>query len=86
MKQVGRIRRPFQAQSIALVMLCRFLAEKFKSIGKSAVTVENVNSLDAYVVLLSTKTISSESDLDIFTGHSRKHWIRYRLLPRPSRN
>jgi hypothetical protein len=84
MKQVGRIRRPFQAQSIALVMLCRFLAEKFKSIGKSAVTVENVNSLDAYVVLLSTKTISS--DLDIFTGHSRKHWIRYRLLPRPSLN
>jgi hypothetical protein len=65
MKQVGRIRRPFQAQAIALVMLCRFLADNFKAIGKSAVTVENVNSLDAYVLLLSTETTSS--DLDVFT-------------------
>lgn len=63
MKQVGRIRRPFQAQAIALVMLCRFLAENFKAIGKSAVTVENVNSLDAYVVVLSTEIISSDMDI-----------------------
>ena len=64
MKQVGRIRRPFQAQAIALVMLCRFLADKFNAIGQSAVTVENADSLDAYVLLLSTETIF---DLDTFT-------------------
>lgn len=46
MKQAGRIRRPFQAQGFALVMLCRFLADKFNTIGDSAVTVENFNSLE----------------------------------------
>jgi hypothetical protein len=46
MKQAGRIRRPFQAQAFALVTLCRFLVDKFNAIGDSAVTVENVNSLE----------------------------------------
>ncbi|KAI0287752.1 hypothetical protein BC826DRAFT_738377 [Russula brevipes] len=46
MKQAGRIRRPFQAQAFALVSLCRFLADKFSSIGESVVTIENVNALE----------------------------------------
>lgn len=46
LKQAGRIRRPFQAQAFALLMLCRFLADKFTTLGDSAATVENVNSLE----------------------------------------
>lgn len=46
LKQAGRIRRPFQAQAFALIMLCRFLADKFTTLGDSAATVENVNSLE----------------------------------------
>lgn len=46
MKQAGRIRRPFQAQAFALIMLCRFLADKFTALGDSAATVENANSLE----------------------------------------
>jgi len=46
MKQAGRIRRPFQARAFALVSLCRFLADKFSSIGESVVTIENVNALE----------------------------------------
>src|SRR5260221_1281852 len=46
MKQAGRIRRPFQAQAFALIMLCRFLADKFSALGCSAATGENSNSLE----------------------------------------
>jgi hypothetical protein len=47
LKEAGRVRRPFQAQVFALVMLCRFLADYFTKIESNAiVTVENVNSLE----------------------------------------
>jgi hypothetical protein len=47
MKEAGRVRRPFQAQAFALVMLCRFLGDYFTKIESNAsVTVENVNSLE----------------------------------------
>jgi hypothetical protein len=47
LKEAGRVRRPFQAQAFALVMLCRFLADYFTKIESNAsVTVENVNSLE----------------------------------------
>jgi hypothetical protein len=46
MKQAGHIRRPFQAQSFALVMLCRYLADRFNAIGDSAVTIDNFNILE----------------------------------------
>lgn len=47
LKEAGRVRRPFQAQAFALVMLCRFLADYFTKIeNKSSVTIENVNSLE----------------------------------------
>jgi len=56
MKKVGHISRPFQAQAIAVVILCRFLAVKFSAIEKSAVTIEHFNSLEAYVLLLRVET------------------------------
>lgn len=56
MKKVGHIRRPFQAQAITIVMLCRSLAVKFSALEKSAITIENFDSLDAYVLLLRTET------------------------------
>ena len=47
LKESGRIRRPFQAQAFALVMLCRFLADYFTKIESSAsITVDKVNSLE----------------------------------------
>jgi hypothetical protein len=46
MKQAGRIRRPYQAQAIALIGLCRFLADKFSTLGDSVITVENINALE----------------------------------------
>ncbi|KAI9508639.1 hypothetical protein F5148DRAFT_1283811 [Russula earlei] len=46
MKQAGHIRRPFQAQAFALVMLCRFLADRFNAIGDSTVAVENYDALE----------------------------------------
>jgi len=66
MKKVGHIRRPFQAQAITVVMLCRFLADTFSALKKPApetpapekpaVTIENFNSLEAYVLLLRAET------------------------------
>ncbi|KAF8497915.1 hypothetical protein F5888DRAFT_1803368 [Russula emetica] len=47
MRKVGHIRRPFQAQAITVVMLCRYLAEKFSAIDQSAITIEKFNSLEA---------------------------------------
>ncbi|KAH8991458.1 hypothetical protein EDB86DRAFT_2830832 [Lactarius hatsudake] len=47
LKEAGHVRRPFQAQAFALVMLCRFLADHFNKIGdKKSVTVDHVNSLE----------------------------------------
>ena len=63
-KKVGHIRRPFQAQAIALARLCHFLADKFNTTGAS-VSADHFNSLDEYVLFLNAETISS--DLDILT-------------------
>ena len=56
MKKVGHIRRPFQAQAITIVMLCRSLALKFGTLKKPDITVENFDSLEAYVLLLRAET------------------------------
>ncbi|KAH9956230.1 hypothetical protein BGW80DRAFT_272796 [Lactifluus volemus] len=46
-KQAGRIRRPFQAQAFAFVMLCRALAEKFTAVADSlTITDENIASVE----------------------------------------
>ena len=59
MKKVGHIRRPFQAQAMTVVMLCRFLANKFSSFEKSARTIENFNSLEEYVLLITAESTRS---------------------------
>jgi len=77
MKQAGRIRRPFQAQAFALIMLCRFLADKFTALGGSAASVENANSLedafDKTLVALqaATKAVTGLRNFDLtnFEGH-----------------
>ena len=56
MKDVDSIRRPFQGQGITLAMLCRRLAAKLNTIAESADTIENFNSLEAYVFLLRAET------------------------------
>ena len=58
MKKVGHIRRPFQAQAITVVMLCRTLGNEFTKFEKSAQTIEKLNSLEEYVLLLRTETNS----------------------------
>lgn len=58
MKDVDSTRRPFQAQGITLAMLCRRLAAKLNTIAESADTIENFNSLEAYVLLLRAETKS----------------------------
>ena len=47
LKEAGRIRRPFQAQAFALVMLCRFLSDHFTNIESNAsITVDKVIYLE----------------------------------------
>ena len=47
LKEAGRVRRPFQSQAFALVMLCRFLADYFTKVeNATSVTVDNINSLE----------------------------------------
>ena len=59
MKKVGHIRRPFQAQAMTVVMLCRFLADKFSNFEKSARTIEKLNSLEEYVLFMTAETTRS---------------------------
>lgn len=47
MRKVGHIRRPFQAQAITVVMLCRSLARTFSTVNKSDITIENFDSVEA---------------------------------------
>jgi hypothetical protein len=57
MKRVGHIRRPFLAQAITVVGLCRHLARKFGELkSATGVTTENFNSLEEYVLLLRAET------------------------------
>lgn len=82
LKEAGRVRRPFQAQAFALVMLCRFLADYFTKIESNAsVTVENVNSLeeafnDTLAVLkAAAKAVTqlSQFDLKDFENNNTVH-------------
>ncbi|KAH9979599.1 hypothetical protein BGW80DRAFT_606890 [Lactifluus volemus] len=47
-KQAGRIRRPFQAQAFAFVILCHALAQKFTEVANSlTITDENIASIES---------------------------------------
>jgi hypothetical protein len=49
MKQAGRVRRPFHAQALAIIQLCRTLVTVFKE--ESHHTAENVLPLEECVGL-----------------------------------
>jgi hypothetical protein len=50
MKQAGRVRRPFNAQALAIILLCRTLVTEFEK--ESHHTAENVLPLEECVELL----------------------------------
>ena len=49
MKQAGRVRRPFNAQALAIIQLCRTLVNAFKD--ESHQTADNMLPLEEYVGL-----------------------------------
>jgi hypothetical protein len=49
MKQAGQVRRPFYAQAVAIIQLCRILFDAFKK--ESHHTADNLLPLEEYVVL-----------------------------------
>jgi hypothetical protein len=50
MKQAGNIRRPYFAQAVAVISLCRFLARHYESLTKEQRTATTVEPLEEYVV------------------------------------
>ena len=50
MKQAGNIRRPYFAQAIAVISLCRFLARHYENLTKEERTAINVEPLEEYVI------------------------------------
>ncbi|KAF8266939.1 hypothetical protein EI94DRAFT_1802333 [Lactarius quietus] len=66
LKEAGRVRRPFQAQAFALVMLCRFLADYFTKIeNKSSVTIENAFNETFVVLQAAAKAVTQLSIFDM---------------------
>jgi hypothetical protein len=51
MKQAGNIRRPYHAQAVAVISLCRFLARHYESLTKDQRTATNVEALEECVQL-----------------------------------
>ena len=49
MKQAGKIRRPYHAQALALISLCRFLARHYESLTDEEHTATNVEPFEEYV-------------------------------------
>ena len=50
MKQAGNIRRPYFAQAVAVISLCRYLARHYESLTKEQRTATKVEPLEEYVV------------------------------------
>jgi hypothetical protein len=58
MKQAGRVRRPFNAQALAIIQLCRTLVNQFKE--ESHHTADNILPLEECVglrVVVSIETV-----------------------------
>ncbi|KAI0263542.1 hypothetical protein BC834DRAFT_301052 [Gloeopeniophorella convolvens] len=76
MKQAGRIRRPFHAQAVALIFICRFLAEEFEKpehhIAENFLSIEDAfdHTLTALKAVVDAVTEISMFDLDKFEEHS----------------
>ena len=50
MDQAGNIRRPYFAQPVAVISLCRFLTRHYENLTKEERTAINVEPLEEYVV------------------------------------
>ena len=50
MKQAGNIRRPYFAQAVAVISLCRYLARHYESLTKEQRTGTKVEPLEEYAV------------------------------------
>lgn len=49
MKQAGKIRRPYHAQALALISLCRFLARHYENLTEEEHTATAVEPFEEYV-------------------------------------
>ena len=49
MKQAGKIRRPYHAQALALIALCRFLARHYENLTEEEHTATRVEPFEEYV-------------------------------------
>lgn len=49
MKQAGKIRRPYHAQALALISLCRFLARHYENLTEEEHTATTIEPFEEYV-------------------------------------
>ena len=78
MKQAGNIRRPYFAQAVAVISLCRFLARHYENLTKEERTAINVEPLEEYV-LNPFKVLRLCAMLTIRPGLAGKASLHYRL-------
>jgi hypothetical protein len=78
MKQAGNIRRPYHAQAVAVISLCRFLARHYESLTSEQRTATNLEPLEECVVD-SWEYPDCTAGLTIRLGLSRKHLLHCRL-------
>ena len=78
MRQAGAIRRPYFAQAVAVISLCRFLARHYENLTKEERTATNVEPLEEYVVN-PFKLLRLRSRLTIRPGLAGKALLHYRL-------
>lgn len=78
MKQAGNIRRPYFAQAVAVISLCRFLARHYENLTKEERTAINVEPLEEYVVN-PFKVLRLCARLTIRPGLAGKASLHYRL-------
>lgn len=78
MKQAGNIRRPYFAQAVAVISLCRFLARHYESLTKEQRTATKVEPLEEYVVE-HWKFSGLAAELTISPGLAGKASLHYKL-------
>ncbi len=78
MKQAGNIRRPYFAQAVAVISLCRFLARHYESLTKEERTAINVEPLEECVVN-DLNVLRRRAVLTIRPGLAGKASLDYRL-------
>jgi hypothetical protein len=84
MKQAGNIRRPYFAQAVAVISLCRFLARHYENLTKEQRTATKVEPLEEYVVNSFEEHLAAE--LTIRPALARKASLHYKLQRPLSRN